>query len=49
MLQYLAKDATEEESFEGRLAMDWDRCIFCDIFDAVASRIKKSPVESNAT
>ena len=28
--------------------MDWDRCIFCDIYDAVASRIKKSPEDSSA-
>lgn len=23
--------------------MDWDRCIFCDMYDAVASRIRKKP------
>ena len=29
--------------------MDLDRCIFCDIYDAVASRIKKSPGKADAT
>lgn len=28
--------------------MDWDRCIFCDMYDAVASRIKKKPNKSSA-
>jgi len=27
--------------------MDLDRCIFCDIYDAVVSRIKKSPKNPN--
>ena len=28
--------------------MDLDRCIFCDIYDAVASRIRKKPEETDA-
>lgn len=28
--------------------MDWDRCIFCDMYDAVASRIKRKPNKSSA-
>lgn len=28
--------------------MDWDRCIFCDMYDAVASHIRKKHDEPSA-